>query len=156
VPRHVQRAGDIAMLCGTRSNKRRSTGELPDDATAVYIADTMGELGLFYRLTRFCFIGGSLIRHGGQNPLEPAKLGCAVLTGPHTYNFTTAFDALLAAQGVGQVNAASDIANLAAKLLGDPAEAARLGDAAKAGAAGLGGAVAKTVATVVKMLDARA
>jgi 3-deoxy-D-manno-octulosonic-acid transferase len=156
VPRHIQRAGDIAMLCGTRRNKRRSKGELPDDTTAVYIADTMGELGLFYRLTRFCFIGGSLIRHGGQNPLEPAKLGCAVLTGPHTYNFTTAFDALLAAQGVGLVNAASDIASLATKLLSDPAEAARLGEAAKAGAAGLGGAVAKTVAIVVKMLDARA
>lgn len=156
VPRHIGRAADIAMLCGTRINKRRSTGDLPDGATAVYIADTMGELGLFYRLTRFAFIGGSLIRHGGQNPLEPAKLGCAVLAGPYTYNFTTAFDALFAAQGMGSVNSSGEIARLATKLLSDPAEASRLGEAAKTGAVGLGGAVAKTVDVVVKMLDARA
>jgi 3-deoxy-D-manno-octulosonic-acid transferase len=155
VPRHTQRAADIAMLCGTRPSKRRSTGELPDAGTAVYIADTMGELGLFYRLTRFCFVGGSLIRHGGQNPLEPAKLGCAVMAGPHVYNFTTAFAALYAAQGVGEVNSSSEIVALASKLLGDPHEAERLGEAAKAGATQLGGAVAKTVDVVVKMLDAR-
>jgi 3-deoxy-D-manno-octulosonic-acid transferase len=155
VPRHTQRAGDIAMLCGTRVTRKRSDGELPDADTAIYIADTMGELGLFYRLTRFCFVGGSLIRHGGQNPLEPAKLGCAVLTGPYTYNFTKAFETLLAAQGAGSVNSCSDIVSLASKLLGDPNEAERLGDAAKRGAVNLGGAVAKTVDVVVKMLDAR-
>jgi 3-deoxy-D-manno-octulosonic-acid transferase len=155
VPRHTQRAGDIAMLCGTRANKRRSTGDLPDAGTAVYIADTMGELGLFYRLARFCFIGGSLIRHGGQNPLEPAKLSCAVMAGPYVYNFTTAFAAIYAAQGAGEVNSSSEIAALATKLLVDPVEAQRLGDAAKAGAASLGGAVAKTVDVVIKMLDAR-
>jgi 3-deoxy-D-manno-octulosonic-acid transferase len=155
VPRHTQRADDIAMLCGTRVTRKRSAGELPDANTAVYIADTMGELGLFYRLTRFCFVGGSLIRHGGQNPLEPAKLGCAVLTGPYTYNFTKAFEALLAAQGAGSVNSCSDIVSLASRLLGDPSEAERLGDAAKAGAVRLGGAVAKTVDVVMKMLDAR-
>jgi len=155
VPRHPDRAGDIAMLCGTRANKRRSTGDLPDSGTAIYIADTMGELGLFYRLVHFCFVGGSLIRHGGQNPLEPAKLGCAVLTGPHTFNFTTAYATLLAAQGIGRVNTAGEICAVAAKLLGDPAEAIRLGQAALTGAARLGGAVTKTVEIVVKMLDAR-
>lgn len=156
VPRHTQRADDIAMLCGTRTTKKRSSGALPDADTAVYIADTMGELGEFYRLTRFCFIGGSLIRHGGQNPLEPAKLGCAVLTGPYTYNFTKAFETLLAAQGAGSVNSCSEIVALASKLLSDRQEAERLGAAAKAGAARLGGAVAKTVDVVMKMLDARA
>jgi len=155
VPRHPERAGDIAMLCGTRTCKRRSAGELPDDGTAIYIADTMGELGLFYRLVHFCFVGGSLIRHGGQNPLEPAKLGCAVLTGPHTFNFTSAYETLLAAQGTGRVDTAGEISAIAAKLLGEPAEAVRLGQAALAGAARLGGAVTKTVEIVVKMLDAR-
>ena len=155
VPRHTQRAGDIAMLCGARTNKKRSAGALPDAATAVYIADTMGELGLFYRLTRFAFIGGSLIRHGGQNPLEPAKLGCAVLAGPHTYNFTKAYEALFAAQGVGLVNTSGEIVALATKLFNDRTEADRLGDAAKTGATSLGGAVAKTVDVVMKMLDAR-
>jgi 3-deoxy-D-manno-octulosonic-acid transferase len=155
VPRHTQRAGDISMLCGTRTNKKRSIGELPDADTAVYIADTMGELGLFYRLTRFAFIGGSLIRHGGQNPLEPAKLGCGVLTGPYTHNFTKAFEVLLAAQGAGSVNSCSEIVDLAKRLLGDPMQAEKLGNAARTGAAGLGGAVAKTVDVVMKMLNAR-
>lgn len=156
VPRHPKRAADIFMLCGTRKSRQRSSGELPDETTAVYIADTMGELGLFYRLATFCFVGGSLIRHGGQNPLEPAKLGCAVLTGPSTYNFTTAFEAILSAQGLGTVHSAGEIAGLATKLFCDPAAAHRLSEAAKTGAAGLGGAVAKTVAVVMKMLDARA
>jgi 3-deoxy-D-manno-octulosonic-acid transferase len=155
VPRHPERAAGIAMLCGTRLSRRRAADELPDAKTAVYIADTMGELGLFYRLAPFAFVGGSLIRHGGQNPLEPAKLGCAVLAGPHTFNFTTAYEAVFAAQGCGRVDGSAEIAMLAAKLLGDGAEAKRLGQAAAAGAKELGGAVAKTVAMVVKMLDAR-
>jgi 3-deoxy-D-manno-octulosonic-acid transferase len=155
VPRHPERAPDIAMLCGARPTRRRAAGELPGASTAVYIADTMGELGLFYRLAPFAFVGGSLIRHGGQNPLEPAKLGCAVLAGPHTFNFTTAYDAVFAAQGCGRVDGSAEIATLAARLLGDAAEARRLGQAAAAGAKELGGAVAKTVAMVVKMLDAR-
>lgn len=157
VPRHPQRGKDIAMLCGARPNKLRSSGGNPDAETAVYIADTMGELGLFYRLTRFCFVGGSLIRHGGQNPLEPAKLECGVMAGPHTFNFTTAYEAVFAAQGTGRVNATGDITALAAKLLGDAAAAERLGKAAAEGARTLGGAVAKTVDVVTKMLaDARA
>jgi len=155
VPRHPERAGDIAMLCGTRPVKRRGAGEMPEAGTAVYIADTMGELGLFYRLAPFAFVGGSLIRHGGQNPLEPAKLACAVLAGPHTFNFTTAYEAVFAAQGCGLVQGSAGIAELAAKLLGDAGEAERLGKAAAEGAGKLGGAVAKTVAAVVKMLDAR-
>lgn len=144
------------MLCGTRMSRRRSAGELPDASAAIYIADTMGELGLFYRLVPFCFVGGSLIRHGGQNPLEPAKLDCAVLTGPHTFNFTTAYEAILAAQGTGRVNSTTEICTLVSRLLGDPAEARRLGEAAADGARSLGGAVAKTVDAVVKMLDAHA
>lgn len=155
VPRHTSRASDIAMLCGARKTLLRSSGALPEADTAVYIADTMGELGLFYRLVRFCFVGGSLIRHGGQNPLEPAKLGCAVLSGPYTYNFTTAFAAILGAQGLGTVNSSAEIADIATKLFAAPVEAAKLGEAAATGADRLGGAVAKTVETVLKMLDAR-
>lgn len=156
VPRHPERGAKIAMLCATRPVKRRSLGELPDSATAVYIADTMGELGLFYRLVRFCFIGGSLIRHGGQNPLEPAKLDCGVLAGPHTFNFTSAYEAIFAAQGAGRVNSTAEICTLASQLLGNNQEAEKMGQAAADGARHLGGAVAKTVDAVVKMLDARA
>jgi len=157
VPRHPPRGPDIAVLCGTRPHKLRSSGGAPESNTAVYVADTMGELGLFYRLTRFCFVGGSLIRHGGQNPLEPAKLECGVLAGPHTFNFTTAYEALFKAQGTGRVTSAGEIGVLASKLLGDPFAAKRLGDAAAEGARALGGAVAKTLDIATKMLgDAHA
>jgi len=152
VPRHPSRGSDIAMLCGTRPHKARSSGGDPGADTAVYVADTMGELGLFYRLAKFCFVGGSLIRHGGQNPLEPAKLECGVMAGPHTFNFTTAYEAVFQAQGAGRVNSTGDITVLASKLLGDPAALQRLGRAAAEGAKTLGGAVVKTVDVVTKML----
>lgn len=155
-PRHPERGGDIAALCSSRKNARRSQDALPDANTAVYIADTIGELGLFYRLCRFAFIGGSLIRHGGQNPLEPAKLGCGVLSGPHVFNFTTAYEAILAEQGEGLVNSASEIVSLAAKYLAAPEAAAALGQKAQRGAGILGGAVAKTVDAVTAILHARA
>lgn len=154
-PRHPERGSAIASLCATRPYKLRSQNALPDTGTAIYIADTIGELGLFYRLCHFAFIGGSLISHGGQNPLEPAKLGCGVLAGPHTFNFTTAYEAIFAAQGLGLVQSAGEISRLATTLLADPEEAQKLGNAARSGAEDLGGAVSKTVAIVMKMLDAR-
>ena len=157
VPRHTQRGPAVAMLCGTRKCRLRSSGELPDADTAVYIADTMGELGVFYRLVSFTFVGGSLIRHGGQNPLEPAKLECAVLAGPHTFNFTTSYEAIFRAQATGLVNSTGEIAGLAGRLLANPDAAKALGEAAAQGARALGGAVDKTVDVVVKMLrNARA
>jgi 3-deoxy-D-manno-octulosonic-acid transferase len=158
VPRHVERGPEIAMLCGTRPAKRRALSELPIGDTAVYIADTMGELGLFYRLASFAFVGGSLVPHGGQNPLEPAHLGCGVLAGPHTFNFTSAYDSIFEAQGLGLVCSSTDIAATARKLLTDSTAAKSLGAAAAAAAATLGGAVAKTVTAVEQILacDARA
>ena len=158
VPRHAERGSEIAMLCATRPAKRRALGELPAPDTSVYVADTMGELGLFYRLATFAFVGGSLIRHGGQNPLEPARLDCAVIAGPHTFNFTSAYEAIFHAQGTGLVHSSTEIAQIAQRLLQDPAEAARLGKAAAAAADTLGGAVAKTVAAIEQLLaqDARA
>ena len=157
VPRHPERGPNIAMLCGTRNTRLRSRGELPAADTAVYVADTMSELGLFYRLAPFVFVGGSLVPHGGQNPLEPAKLNSAVLAGPHTFNFTSAYEAIFRAQEVGCVTSAGDISALVASLLADPAKAQALGRAAASGAESLSGAIAKTMASVEKLLaDARA
>jgi 3-deoxy-D-manno-octulosonic-acid transferase len=156
VPRHRERGADIAMLCGTRKAKRRSEGHLPDVDTAIYVADTMGELGLFYRCAPFAFIGGSLIPHGGQNPLEPARLHCAVMAGSHTFNFTSAYDAILKAQGAGLVGSSVEIAAFAKEMLSDPAKARAIGDAAFAGAETLSGAVAKTCTAIEAILAAHA
>jgi 3-deoxy-D-manno-octulosonic-acid transferase len=156
VPRHPERGGEIAMLCGTRNAVRRSDGTLPARDTAIYIADTMGELGLFYRLATFAFVGGSLIPHGGQNPLEPAHLGCAVLAGPHTENFTEAYNAIFAAQGAGRVASSADIVAIADRLLTSPHDARKMAEGTARGANRLAGAVEKTRATVEILLAGHA
>jgi 3-deoxy-D-manno-octulosonic-acid transferase len=144
------------MLCGTRTNARRSEGREPSNDIAIYIADTIGEMGLFYRLAPFAFVGGSLISHGGQNPLEPARLGCAVLAGPHTGNFANAYEAIFAAQGGGLVATSGEIAALASQLLKNSAEAKRMGEAAERAAASLGGAVERTRIAVEALLASHA
>jgi 3-deoxy-D-manno-octulosonic-acid transferase len=153
IPRHAERGSDIAMLCGTRSVSRRSQGALPAPETAIYVADTMGEMGLFYRLAPAAFVGGSLVPHGGQNPLEPARLSCAVMAGPHTFNFSQAYDAIFAAQAAGRVHSSGEIASFAARLFADPAEARTLGDAASRGAQTLSGAMERTRSAVEALLS---
>src|SRR5262249_22943870 len=106
VPRHVERGADIAMLCGSRNAAPPALGEPVTAETAIYVADTMNELGLFYRLSRFCFLGGTLVPMHGHNPLEPAALHCAVLAGPSRANSARAFEAVLGAQGFGDVHSA--------------------------------------------------
>jgi 3-deoxy-D-manno-octulosonic-acid transferase len=155
VPRHIERAPDIEMLCGARVVRRRSSGQAITTDTAIYIADTLGEMGLFYRLAPFCFIGATLVPMGGHNPLEPAALNCAVLAGPHTANAVRAFDAVLSAQGFGRVHNSSDIAREAARLLTDPDAATQAGVAAARGAATLSGAVDRTITALKALLDAR-
>jgi len=156
VPRHPVRGPDIAMLCDTRKAARRALGEKIEPDTEVYIADTLGELGLFYRLTPFCFVGGTLIPAGGHNPLEPARLHCAVMAGPHTHNSASAYAAIFSGQGLGLVHSSTEIAALAGRQIDHPDEAKALGDAAARGAASLGGAVAKTIAVVDAMLGGHA
>src|SRR3954454_7094770 len=87
VPRHPNRGEAIARsipACGLRVTLR-SREELPTGTTDIYVADTMGELGLFYRLAPIVFMGGSLIEHGGQNPIEAVKLGASIVHGPHVF-----------------------------------------------------------------------
>jgi 3-deoxy-D-manno-octulosonic-acid transferase len=147
VPRHPARGPEIEALALARgfSVKRRGTGALPEAGTEIYIADTLGELGLFYRAAKFAFLGGSLVEHGGQNPLEPARLGIAVLTGPHTHNFEEIFEALLGAQGEGRAQNVAQLRALALGLICNPVAAARLGASAKAAAERLGGALDRSV-----------
>lgn len=148
VPRHPSRGNEIVELCATRKSRQRSKGDTIEADTAVYVADTMGELGLFYRLAQFAFVGGTLVPRGGHNPLEPARLHCAVLAGPHIYNSASAYRAVFEAQEIGRVTSSSDIAALATRLFDDPEFAKTVGDAAARGAMSLGGAVEKTFEAV--------
>ena len=152
VPRHIERGADLVMLCGTRPAALRSKGERIEASTAVYVADTLNELGLFYRLAPFAFVGGTLVPIGGHNPLEPARLKCPVIAGPHVFNSESAFKAIFDAQGMGLVRSAGEIANTAKRLLSDHDLAQMLASAAAQGAATLSGAMAKTIAVVDGLL----
>jgi len=89
IPRHATRGDELVseLKADGLEISQRSKDEKVFDETDIYLADTMGELGIFYRLTEIVFIGGSLVPHGGQNPLEPARLECAIITGLNTFNF---------------------------------------------------------------------
>ncbi|QGZ94492.1 3-deoxy-D-manno-octulosonic acid transferase [Terricaulis silvestris] len=120
-PRHPERGAAIA----TRADNapRRSKAE-PIGHAPVYIADTLGELGLFYDLAPTALVAGSLRPDlKGHNPIEPAKLDAAIVSGPHVESFQDLFDALTAAGGVTTVNDAASIANAVTRLWSD--EAAR-------------------------------
>lgn len=122
VPRHPERGDNIAReLQAYGGVALRSKKETITRDTAFYIADTLGELGLFYRLCEVAFMGGSLIKHGGQNPLEPAQLACAILTGPHTHNFRDITIEMVAHRAVIVVKDAVQLATSLHDLLSNTA-----------------------------------
>ena len=87
IPRHPNRADEIKNLLSGKIFAQRSKNENLTDSTEIYLADTLGELGTFYSLADFTFLGGSLVDVGGHNPFEPIKSGCAVISGSHVFNF---------------------------------------------------------------------
>ncbi len=105
VPRHPRRSKEIASLVGQKKLTAaiRSKNQTVLAETDVYIADTLGELGLFYRMVGIVCMGGSLVPHGGHNPIEPALLDCALVCGPHMHNFQEVVNAFKAAGGITQV-----------------------------------------------------
>jgi len=146
VPRHPTRGESIAEIAKSAgvaiALRSRRAQPMPD--IGVYIADTLGELGLMYRLAPIAFMGGSLAHHGGQNPIEAIRLGAAVIHGPHVWNFADIYASLDAAHGAEQV---ADEEALAARLgvwLTAPAARQAAADAAAATVQKLGGALERT------------
>ncbi len=131
VPRHPERADQIADLldAGKWAYVRRSTDALPDGDTQVYLADTMGELGLWYRLSPISFVGGSLEPIGGHNPFEPAALGSAILHGPYVTNFVDIYQRLTEAKAARLVSAPDNLAAAVNDLM-NPDRAAAMANAA--------------------------
>jgi 3-deoxy-D-manno-octulosonic-acid transferase len=124
VPRHPVRGTAIAeqlRALGLRV-ARRSAGETIDAGADIYVADTFGELGLFFRIARIAFVGGSLVRKGGHNPFEAARLGCVVLHGPDMANCIGMATALDAAGAALTVNGATELASAVSRLLASSTE----------------------------------
>ncbi len=146
VPRHPERGAEVAALAG--GAPRRSQGQEPAPGDAVWVADTLGELGLWFRLADAAVIGASFLAPGGHNPLEAARLGCPVLFGPNMASFPEITDALLAAGGAVQVPDAAALAPALADVLSNRDKAGALAAAAHRiadDAAGLPDRLAETI-----------
>ncbi|WP_135468268.1 3-deoxy-D-manno-octulosonic acid transferase [Crenalkalicoccus roseus] len=155
VPRHPERGAEVAAAAAGLAVARRAAGAMPGPEVAVYVADTLGELGLFYRLAGVAFVGGSLVPHGGQNPLEPARLGCPVLVGPHCWNFAEPVARLLGAGGALRIEGedpAGALAEAAFTVLSDPARARAMAAAAAAAAATEAGLPARVAEALLALL----
>ncbi len=140
-PRHPARGDAIAAMlaAGGLRVARRSRGEPIAAETDVYLADTMGELGLFYSLAGVAFVGGSMTPRGGHNPFEAARLDCAVLHGPDMSNCTAMAAALAAAGAAQTVSGVDELARAVAALLSDRRlRAARSAAGARTAAEGQG------------------
>ena len=158
VPRHPDRGGAIALLAQAQNFEveRRAMGTLPAPKTQIYVADTLGELGLFYRIAKIVFLGGSLVPRGGHNPIEPALLGATVLTGPYIENFEETFRALLAAQENAPINTAEELSEEVFTLLANPEMAAMCGERAKSAVLRMAGALDRTLNAAEELLSRHA
>ena len=150
VPRHPNRGELVARTIGATGLNvaLRSREELPTAVTDIYVADTMGELGLFYRLAPIVFMGGSLVEHGGQNPIEAVKLGASIVHGPHVFNFTDVYEALDAAGGARRADSPDALMKQLGRLLSDPKAREASLVAAEQVVEQLGGALERTLSAL--------
>lgn len=127
VPRHPERGPAIAERLDPSGSgvsvALRSRGDRITPDTRFYVADSIGEIGLFYKLSPIAFMGGSLVANGGHNPIEPIRLGAAVVVGPHVANFRTIYADLAAAGGLTSVEDGEMLARAVATLMDDPSQA---------------------------------
>ncbi|WP_085904053.1 3-deoxy-D-manno-octulosonic acid transferase [Kiloniella majae] len=119
-PRHPERGSEILNEFQGKNLplSLRSEGNRITEDTSIYLADTLGELGLFYALSPVVIIGGSLLRKGGQNLLEPARQNCAIICGPEMQNFEEICNEMVDKHAIIKLSQTEDIiAQLEALLL---------------------------------------
>jgi len=149
-PRHPQRGiaiADIATTARLRS-ALRSRGASPTDDIDIYVFDTLGELGLIYQLAPIVFMGGSLVRHGGQNPIEAIKFGAAILHGPHVTNFSDLYEELDRTGAAELIVDADRLAAMISAWVRDGAERERVAERARHCVDKLSGALDLTVSAL--------
>ncbi len=156
-PRHPDRGQAVAALLSQLgySTARRAAGEPLSATTTAYVADTLGEMGLFFRACDVVVMGGSFVPGvGGHNPLEPARLGVPILTGPDVFNaaatYEEMFDRVAAIRCAGEAALARDLRG----LLNEPLIAPRIGRAALAYAERQGAALDQALALLSPLLPA--
>lgn len=153
-PRHPERVPDVLTLAaakGLSAIRRTLLPEAPA-GTAVVVLDTVGELAALYELASVAFIGGSLVGTGGHNPIEPARFGVPVLTGPHVRNFSAVYGHFLKGGAARLVHNERELADAVAEWLGDSEAARRAGEAGRALLEANAGATARTVTELERFL----
>ena len=155
IPRHPNRASAIAQQLSQMglSVAVRSQGQPLTAATDIYLADTMGEMGLFFRISPIVFMGKSLCAEGGQNPFEPARLGAAIVFGPRMSNFPDMCRSLLASGGASEVGDEAALQARINSLLQTPGELERQGRAALTWAESEAGILDRFILTLSPFLD---
>ena len=133
IPRHPERGDSLVELiaAGNLTCARRSRTEGLNAQTQVYLADTLGEMGLFYSLAPTVFMGGSLQDIGGHNPFEPAQFAAAILTGPHVANFSETYEPLVSVGGAAMIANEDELLAQLRRLLGSAPAREQMGLAAK-------------------------
>ncbi len=150
-PRHPPRVPEVESDLrgeGFRTVRRSELEGGSLDPETIIIVDTVGELGRFYHASDLVFVGGSLIPHGGQNPIEPAGLGKPVVFGPHMFNFEDTAQALLESGGAREVASAEALAAVVSELASDARAREGLGQAARRAVISRQGAAERTVRAI--------
>ncbi len=156
-PRHPARADaaehDLRRAGLDVVRRSRLTPESPPAPSTIVLLDSVGELEAVYSLADVVFVGGSLIRHGGQSMMEPASLAKPVIVGPHTFNFRGEVDLLVSARGIAVVAGEPELEATLAHWLARPAEAAEIGERGRAAILASKGATARTVEVLRPLLE---
>ncbi|WP_411288727.1 3-deoxy-D-manno-octulosonic acid transferase [Phenylobacterium sp.] len=156
-PRHPERGAQVGQVLRDQgfAVARRSSGEPLTRTTTAYVADTLGELGSFIALADVVVMGGSFVAGvGGHNPLEPARLGAAIVTGPHAFNAADVYAELFAQAAAIEARDVHALARHIKGLLAYPEIARRTGQAARAYAARQGKALEAALAVIEPLLPA--
>ncbi|EPC4028213.1 lipid IV(A) 3-deoxy-D-manno-octulosonic acid transferase [Aeromonas salmonicida] len=153
VPRHPERFDRVAELCAPYGCVRRTGGAPIRETDKVYLGDTMGELPLMLAAADVAFVGGSLVKVGGHNLLEPAALGTPCLTGPAYFNFSDITRQLVAQGGAALVADAAALGEKVSELLADEGERSQMGEQARAVVLRNQGALARTLSHCLASLE---
>lgn len=156
-PRHPDRGESIAAAlrqCGLIV-AQRSKGEAIEASTDIYLADTLGELGTWFKASAITFMGKSLDKTGGgHNPIEPIKLGSSVVTGPSWHNFDDFFKALIGANAAVEVKSSGELASAIDRLLSSPDDLMLLRERATRAIAAMSGGLQRSIDLLLPLLPA--
>ena len=150
-PRHVKRVHEVEELLRERKIEFIKVSEGASSSARVILVDTMGELRNFYAISSLVFVGGSLIKRGGHNLMEPAAYARPTLTGPHTFNFRYEMMALNRARAIKTVKDSEELRQAITLWLQQPDSYSEMGARARQVLESMAGACHRTVSSLQQL-----